>query len=120
MALSRNRRRPSTSRLVTVAVVILLSVAGWYTFSGRGAGWLPQDSWGPWREKRVENWSVRIRVNSWSDAAEAYVHIGKAEDFTMKAYGRPSTATTVMDGTRFTLTPGGEVTGQRSREYGAR
>ncbi|MEU9991431.1 hypothetical protein AB0E10_32435 [Streptomyces sp. NPDC048045] len=68
---------------------------------------------GPWREKRVNDWSVWIRVNSWSDAAEADVHMGRAEGFTMKAYGAPATATTSMDGTRFTLTPGGEVTGQR-------
>ncbi|KUM92573.1 hypothetical protein AQI88_30835 [Streptomyces cellostaticus] len=105
---------------MAVAVVVLLGLAGWYVFSGRGAGLLPQDSWGPWREKRVKDWSVLIRVNSWSDAAEAEMHMGKAEDFTMKAYGRPSTATAVMDGTRFTLTPGGEVTGQRSQEHGAR
>ncbi|MEU5534449.1 hypothetical protein [Streptomyces sp. NPDC020362] len=120
MALSRIRRRPTVSRPVAVAVVVLLALAGWYVFSGRGAGLLPQGSWGPWREKRVNNWSVRIRVNSWSDAAEAYVHMGKAEDFTMKAYGTSAVATTVMDQTRFTLTPGGEVTGQWLQEHDAR
>ncbi|MYT31257.1 MULTISPECIES: hypothetical protein [unclassified Streptomyces] len=97
-----------------MAVVLLLGLAGWYAFSGRGAGLLPEGSWGPWREKQqVEGWSVRVRVNSWSEAAEAYVHMGKAEDFTMKAYGMPASATTLMDPTRFALTPDGEVTGQR-------
>ncbi|QHC23340.1 hypothetical protein [Streptomyces sp. GS7] len=115
MALSRIRRRSTAFWLA--AVVLLLGLASWYVFSGRGAGLLPQSSWGPWREKRVDDWSVWVRVNAWSDAAEADVHMGKAEGFTMKAYGTPARATTDMDGTRFTLTPGGEVTGQRSDEY---
>lgn len=115
---SRIRRRSTAFPLV--AVVLLLGLAGWYVFSGRGAGLLPQSSWRPWHEKRVDDWSVRVRVNSWSEAAEAYVHMGKAEGFTIKAYGTPASATTVMDSTRFTLTPGGEVTGQRPEGRGAR
>ncbi|MET9149108.1 MULTISPECIES: hypothetical protein [unclassified Streptomyces] len=108
---SRVRRRSAASALV--AAVILLGLAGCYVFSGRGAGLLPQASWGPWREKpQVNHWGVWVRVNSWSNAAEASVHMGKAEDFTMKAYGTRAGAVTVMDGTRFTLTPDGRLTGQ--------
>ncbi|MGW2747269.1 hypothetical protein [Streptomyces sp. NPDC001450] len=118
MSLSRIRRPIISLPLVTV--VILLGLVAWYVFSGRGAGLLPQDTWGPWREKRVNDWSVWVRVNSWSDAAEADLHMGKAEEFTMQAYGKPATATTTMDGTRFTLTPGGEVAGQPSRDNGRR
>ncbi|MFD7105466.1 hypothetical protein [Streptomyces celluloflavus] len=118
MPLPRVLRRSVALPLVTV--VILLGLAVWYVFSGYGAGLLPQSSWGPWREKSVDNWAVRVRVNSWSDAAEAYVHMGKAEDFTMEAYGTSADATTVMDGTRFTLAPGGEVTGQQPKKEGAK
>ncbi|MFI9723108.1 hypothetical protein ACIHFE_26220 [Streptomyces sp. NPDC052396] len=117
MALSR-LRRPSLA-LPLVAVLVLLGLAGWYVLSGRGAGYLPQSSWGPWQEKRdKEGWSVWVRVNSWSDAAEADVHMGKAEGFTIKAYGKAARATTVMDGTRFTLTPGGRVTARAAGDTG--
>ncbi|MEU8694669.1 hypothetical protein [Streptomyces sp. NPDC048665] len=46
--------------------------------------------------------------------------MGKAEDFTMKAYGTRVSATTDMDGTRFTLTPDGKITGQWPQEHGTR
>lgn len=108
---SRIRRRSPALKLVAAA--IMLGLAGWYVFSGRGTGLLPPGSWGPWREKaQVNHWGVQVRVNSWSNAAEAHVYMGKAEDFTMKAYGTRVSATTVMDGTRLTLTPDGEITGQ--------
>ncbi|MFK8908393.1 hypothetical protein [Streptomyces sp. YS-3] len=120
MALSsRIRRRLIASALV--AAVISLGLASWSVFSGRGAGLLPQSSWESWREEpQVNHWGVQVRVNSWGNAAEAYVHMGKAEDFTMKAYGKQASATTVMDGTRFTLTPDGKITGQWPQEHGAR
>ena len=102
--------RPTTPRLMAVTVAALLGLDGWYLFSGRGAGLLPQDRWGPWQEKRVHHWSVWVRVNSWSDAAEADGHYGKADDFTLKAYGTSATATTAMEGVRFTLAPDGELT----------
>ncbi|MER0447501.1 hypothetical protein ABZ734_10245 [Streptomyces sp. NPDC006660] len=112
MALSsRIGRRPSAFALAVA--VLLLGLASWYVFSGRGAGLLPQSSWGPWREKpQVNQWGVRVRVNSWGNAAEAYVHMGKAEDFTLKAYGTRASATTEMDGTRIALTPDGRIIGQ--------
>ncbi|MFI9808639.1 hypothetical protein ACIHEJ_30505 [Streptomyces sp. NPDC052301] len=119
MPVIRVRRRPTATRLMAVAVaaVTLLGLVGWYLFSGRGAGLLPQDSWGPWRQKQVHGWSVWVRVNSWSDAAEANGAYGKADDFSLKAYGTPATAATVMDGTRFTLAPDGRLTvdGPRAR-----
>ncbi|MGW7817366.1 hypothetical protein ACWGLF_04365 [Streptomyces puniciscabiei] len=96
---------------MAVTVVVLLGLVGWYLFPGRGAGLLPQDSWGPWRERQVHDWSVRVRVNSWSDAAEAVGYYGKADDFTLKAYGTSATATAVMGGfPRFTLAPDGDLT----------
>ncbi|MEU8589528.1 hypothetical protein AB0C59_21390 [Streptomyces sp. NPDC048664] len=100
-----------------MSVVALLGLVGWYLFSGRGAGLLPQDSWGPWREKRESyGWTVWVRVNSWSDAAEAEGNYGKAEDFTLRAYGTPAGATNLMIGLRFTLAPDGELTLDEARE----
>ncbi|NUP24775.1 MAG: hypothetical protein HOZ81_53725 [Streptomyces sp.] len=110
MPAPRVPRRPAAPRLMAVTVVVLLGLAGWYLFSGRGAGLLPQDSWGPWQEKRMHDWSVWVRVNTWTDAAEADGHYGKADDFTLKAYGTSATATTAMEGVRFTLTPDGGLT----------
>ncbi|WP_226599092.1 hypothetical protein [Streptomyces violascens] len=65
-------------------------------------------------------WGVQVRVNSWTNAAEAYVYMGKAENFTMKTYGTRASATTVMDGTRLTLTPDGKITGQWPQEHGTK
>lgn len=110
MPVIRVPRQPTAPQLMTVTVVVLLGLVGWYLFSGRGAGLLPQDSWGPWRQKQVHDWSVWVRVNSWSDAAEADGHYGKADDFTLKAYGTSATTATVMEGVRFTLAPDGELT----------
>ncbi|MFI1510608.1 hypothetical protein [Streptomyces sp. NPDC020597] len=120
MALSSLIRRRSTA-FALVAAVTLLGLASWYVFSGRGTELLPQSSWGSWREKpQVNHWGVQVRVNSWSNAAEAHVYMGKAEDFTMKAYGTRASVTTAMDGTRFTLTPDGKITGHWPHEQGTR
>ncbi|MEV6833961.1 hypothetical protein AB0N17_05490 [Streptomyces sp. NPDC051133] len=122
MPVIRVPRRPAAPRfmaMTAVTAVTLLGLVGWYLFSGRGAGLLPQDSWGPWREKRVPYWSVWVRVNSWSHAAEATGAYGKADDFSLKAYGTPATATTA-DRTRFTLTPDGELTARQPRADDAR
>ncbi|GAA3154777.1 hypothetical protein GCM10010521_48270 [Streptomyces rameus] len=117
MALSPRSRRRSTA-FALIASVTLFGLASWYVFSGRGAGLLPQSSWGSWRERpQVNDWGVQVRVNSWSNAAEAYVYMGKAESFTMKAYGTRGSASTDMDGTRFTLTPDGKITGQWTQEH---
>ncbi|MFI1769872.1 hypothetical protein ACH41H_49035 [Streptomyces sp. NPDC020800] len=110
MPVIRVPRRPTALQLKAATAVALLGLVGWYLFSGPGAGLLPQDSWGPWREKRVPYWSVWVRVNSWSNAAEADGHYGKADDFTLKAYGTSATTTTVMEGVWFTLAPDGELT----------
>ncbi|QRX94809.1 hypothetical protein [Streptomyces noursei] len=110
MPVIRVPRRPTAPRLMAVTAVVLLGLVGWYLFSGRGAGLLPQDSWGPWREKRVHHWSVWVRVNSWSDAAEADGHYGKADGFTLKAHGTSATTATVTEDVRFTLAPDGELT----------
>ncbi|MFD7168478.1 hypothetical protein [Streptomyces violascens] len=110
---SRIRRRSTVFALVAAA--IMLGLASWYVFSGRGTGLLPQSSWGPWREKpQVNHWGVQVRVNSWSNAAEAQVHMGKAEDFTMKAYGTRASATTITN--RCLLHPTSVITSTRPHQ----
>ncbi|SHN22342.1 hypothetical protein [Streptomyces yunnanensis] len=58
----------------------------------------------------MHRWSVWVRGNSWSDAAEADGCYGKADAFTLKAHGTSATTATVMEGVRFPLAPDGELT----------
>ncbi|MFG2994548.1 hypothetical protein ACGFZK_35525 [Streptomyces sp. NPDC048257] len=112
-------RRPRTSarahRLagtLAVAVVVLLSAVV-AVREGRASGLMPERSWGPWTDGGIEGWSTHVRVNTWGDAAQADIHFGKAEDLTLRAYGKTARATSMMEPTVFTLTPDGRLTARR-------
>ncbi|MBT2408510.1 MULTISPECIES: hypothetical protein [unclassified Streptomyces] len=108
-----SRRRTLAPALIFTLAAALLAVAALAFWQGRAPGLLPEGSWGAWRNQEVSNWSTHVRVNTWVHAAEARVHMGKAEEITLEAYGRTARGTTTMDGTTFTLTPEGKITGTR-------
>ncbi|MCX5151811.1 hypothetical protein OHB36_34545 [Streptomyces sp. NBC_00320] len=119
MPLSFRSTRPRTParvpRLALVAVIMVLLSAGAVIAvrEGRVSGLLPERSWGPWTDGGIEGWSTHVRVNGWGDAAEADIHLGKAEDLTLRAYGKTASVTSTMDPTVFTLTPDGRLTARR-------
>lgn len=111
------RTRPTALRLAVTACLLAL-VAALYVRTGTTADLLPESSWGAWKREQIADWSVFVRVDKWVDASEADIHMGKAEDITLKAYGHSATGTTVMDNTTFTLTPDGKVTGKQAATHG--
>ncbi|MFE3181884.1 hypothetical protein ACFXKR_13600 [Streptomyces violascens] len=105
-------RRPSRATTICLILAAVLPAAGVFAVQqGPAAGLLPQATWGGWRSQEVLHWSAHIRVNAWAHAAEAEIHMGKAESITLKAYGGDAHGTTNMDPTAFTLTPDGKLTG---------
>ncbi|MEV8098358.1 hypothetical protein [Kitasatospora sp. NPDC085879] len=105
--------------VVRLAVAAAVVLAGLWVRGGAAAGFLPESSWGNWRSEEVEHWSVHVRVNTWSHAAEADLHYGKAEDTTLKAYGASDSYAADLEPVRFTLSPGGTLTVTRLAPNGA-
>ncbi|MFD9482916.1 hypothetical protein [Streptomyces sp. NPDC059991] len=106
-------RRPSrVTAICLVLAAVLLATGAFAVRQGPAAGLLPETAWSGWRSEEVLHWSAYIRVNTWAHAAEAEIHMGKAESITLKAYGEDAHGTTSMDPTAFTLTPDGKLTGR--------
>lgn len=106
-------RRPSRVTAIYLVLAAVLLAAGVFAVrQGPAAGLLPEATWGGWRSQEVLQWSAHIRVNKWAHAAEAEIHMGKAESITLKAYGEDARGTTGMFPTAFTLTPDGNLTGR--------
>ncbi|MFD9358725.1 hypothetical protein [Streptomyces sp. NPDC060031] len=105
--------RPSpVTAIYLILAAVLLATGVFAVRQGPAAGLLPEATWGGWRAQEVLHWSAYIRVNTWAHAAEAEIHMGKAESITLKAYGADAHGTTHMDRTAFTLTPDGKLTGR--------
>ncbi|WP_371648927.1 MULTISPECIES: hypothetical protein [unclassified Streptomyces] len=105
--------RPSRMTAVCLILAAVLLATGAFTVrQGPVTGLLPEGRWSGWRSEEVLHWSAHIRVNTWAHAAEAEIHMGKAESITLKAYGEDAHGTTSMDPTAFTLTPDGKLTGR--------
>ncbi|MER7463015.1 hypothetical protein [Streptomyces sp. NPDC097981] len=105
-------RRSRGSVLLFAVVAALLAFTAFSVYRGAAANLLPQSSWGSWRQEEVVQWSVHIRVNRWTHAAEAELHMGKSEDLSLRAYGATDHGTAIT-GETFTLTPDGELTGSQ-------
>ncbi|MEU4346117.1 hypothetical protein [Streptomyces sp. NPDC023838] len=106
-------RRPSRATAIyLVLAAVLLATGAFPVREAPGAGLLPEATWSGWRSEEVLHWSAHIRVSAWAHAAEAEIHMGKAESITLKAYGEDAHGTTSTDPTAFTLTPEGKLTGR--------
>ncbi|MCX4808680.1 hypothetical protein ACFWWM_30845 [Streptomyces sp. NPDC058682] len=106
-------RRPSrVTAIYLILATVLLAAGDFAVRQGPVAGLLPEATWGGWRSQEVLHWSAHIRVNVWAHAAEAEIHMGKAESITLMAYGEDAHGATSMDPTAFTLTPDGKLTGR--------
>ncbi|MFD7339998.1 hypothetical protein ACFV98_28950 [Streptomyces violascens] len=106
------RRLSRATAIYLILAAVLLAAGVFAVRQGPAAGLLPEAAWGDWRSQEVLHWSAHIRVSTWAHAAEAEIHMGKAESITLKAYGEDAHATTSMDPTAFTLTPDGKLTGR--------
>ncbi|MGW2988157.1 hypothetical protein [Streptomyces goshikiensis] len=105
-----NRHRTIAGALGLLAVV-LIAFTSLFFFQGKTPGLYPERSWGPWRSETMDPWSTHVRINSWTHAAQAHIHYGKAEDIYLDAYGETRDATSF--GTVFTLTPEGRLTAKK-------
>ncbi|MEU2872820.1 hypothetical protein ABZ769_27030 [Streptomyces olivoreticuli] len=80
-----------TGRMVALcaaaAAATLLALGAFCVYRGTQTGDPPDSGWGAWEVERVADWSASVRVNAQVHAAEAEVHMGKAESITIKAYG---------------------------------
>ncbi|MFE9635804.1 hypothetical protein [Streptomyces sp. NPDC006463] len=106
-------RRSRASALGFLAAA-LFAFTGLCFYQGKTPGLLPESSWGAWRHDEIAGWSTHVRVNTWSQAAEAQINWGKAEAIELNAYGKTARGTTTTDRTVFTLTPDGKLTAKRS------
>ncbi|WP_405680596.1 hypothetical protein OG239_05645 [Streptomyces sp. NBC_00868] len=106
--------RRSRAAALGFLAAALFAFTGLCFFQGKTPGLLPEGSWGAWRSGDIAGWSTHIRVNTWSQAAEARINWGKAEAIELNAYGKTARDTTVTHRTVFTLTPDGKLTAQRS------
>ncbi|MFE3632080.1 hypothetical protein [Streptomyces goshikiensis] len=106
-----NRHRAIGWTLGFLAVV-LLAFTGLFFHQGKTPGLYPERSWGPWRSETMDSWSTHMRINTWTHAAQARIHDGKAEDIYLNAYGETHDATSAF-GTVFTLTPEGRLTAKQ-------
>ncbi|WP_371619445.1 hypothetical protein [Streptomyces sp. NBC_00454] len=93
--------------------VALLAFTGLCFCQGKTPALYPESSWGPWRSETIDGWSAFVRVNSWTHAAQADLHYGKAEDLSLNAYGETVHGDTVMERMVFTLTPDGRLTAKQ-------
>ncbi|MFI6689612.1 hypothetical protein [Streptomyces sp. NPDC050485] len=105
-------RRPSRATAIYLVLATVLLAGVFAVRQGPAAGLLPEATWGSWRSQEVLHWSAHIRVNTLAHAAEAEIHMGKAESITLKAYGEDAHGSTNMDPTAFTLTPRGKLIGR--------
>lgn len=103
-------RRSRASVLCFAVVAALLAFTAFSFYRGAAPGLLPERSWGAWRHEEVAHWSAHVRVNNWTHAAEADLHMGKAEDISLRAYGKTARDTSTMGDITFTLTPDGKLT----------
>ncbi|MGW3061616.1 hypothetical protein ACWC98_37725 [Streptomyces goshikiensis] len=106
-----NRHRAIGWALGFLAVVPL-AFTGLFFHQGKTPGLYPERSWGSWRSERMGSWSTYVRINSWTHAAQARIHYGKAEEIHLDAYGETRDATSPF-GTVFTLTPDGRLTAKQ-------
>ncbi|MGW7104512.1 hypothetical protein [Streptomyces sp. NPDC054838] len=102
------------SRVLAVAflVAVLLSYTSMCFYQGKTPSLYPESSWGPWKHEQIASWSTHVRVNTWTHAAQAQMHYGKAEDISLGAYGKTVHESSVIDQNTFTLTPDGRLTAQ--------
>lgn len=107
-----NRRR-ATAWAPGFLAVVALALTGLLFQQGRTPGLYPERSWGPWRSERTGVWSTHVRINSWTHAAQARIHYGKAEEIHLDAYGETARDTSGMFRTDFTLTPDGRLTARQ-------